>query len=114
MTADQAAQAVAQGAAHGNCHVKPGEDLPAAFDGEEIGDDGGSGGSVAGFADADEEARDEEHGERCGQPRAAGEETPEQYADADENPAGHSVGKPAEDGGGEQVGDDEGGGECAG
>ena len=65
--ADGATEGVTDGGADGDSDVEPGEHLAAFGDGEEVGNDRGGGGTVGGFADADEDPGDEEEGESGGE-----------------------------------------------
>ncbi len=109
MIDDPAAKHISKRAADGDGHVKPGKDAPAAANGIEVGEDRRRDGSIGGLADADEGARQEEQpkGVFRRDARAAAGEAPEDDADADENPAAHALGEPAEQRGDHGVGEQE-------
>ena len=112
--ADRAPKDVAERAANRDREIEIGQHATALFDRVEVGDDRRRGRPVAGFADADEHARDEQHGERPGQSRPATGQAPHRDARAHEQPAGKPIRQQAENGRHDHVTHEKGRGEPAG
>lgn len=91
------------GPADRNRHVEPSQDAAAPLDRIEIGDNRRHRGPVGRFADADEDAREQQREVELREAGRAGGQAPDEDADGDDFPARRAIGEPTEERRGEHV-----------
>ena len=105
--AEHAAEDVAERAADRDGNVEPRQHLAAFLDGVEVCDDRWGDGTVRRFAHANGAARQQQDRKTTCQPRSSAGQGPQKDADPDQVPSIHPVGKPAEHGSEDHVGNHE-------
>ncbi len=105
MGQDPTPEHITERAAHGDGGAEHRQDSAPRGEREQVGQNRGRRRTVAAFADPDENAGDEEHGEGGGQARGRGGQAPEDDGAPDDEPAREPIGEPAERGRAQHVGD---------